>query len=257
MKISPRKWLTCFQARPAAAFNLILFPFGGGGASAYRELALQLPAHIQAWAVQLPGRESRFAEPFCCDPLTVVRAVADEIDALQLPNPVFFGHSMGSDLAVLSVFQRRQQGLPLPPVLMVSGNKPPSEPLVRRLADASTADLLQQLRSFGGIPAQALADPEFTELYLQKIRADYRLYEAVGAVMPPPQALDLQLLVVNGADDPLLQDVDLQQWQQYSRHPVTFHTLGHGHFYLQSTAAELAQLLARHLDAATRRSVYQ
>lgn len=247
MKISPTKWLTCFQVRPDAVIHLILFPFGGAAASAYRNLAASLPASVQAWAVQLPGRENRFNEPFCVDPMQVVQAVADEIDRLQLHNIAFFGHSMGSDLALLCHYVRRLQQRSLPKVLVLSGNKPPCLPVTQHLADAGDAALAQHVAGFGGIDPELLQDRDFASVYLEKIRADYRLYEAVEKVIPAPVPLDARLTVVYAPDDPLLAGVDMTQWQQYSRHPLSLHTLGSGHFYLQSSHAELADLIAAQL----------
>ena len=84
MKISPQKWLVCYQENKAAKHNLICFPFGGAAASAFRPLANALSDDLQVWCVQLPGRENRYSTPFETNPDVIVRAVAEEIQQLGL-----------------------------------------------------------------------------------------------------------------------------------------------------------------------------
>jgi surfactin synthase thioesterase subunit len=129
MTISPNKWLSCFEARKSAVINLVCFPFGGAGASVYKPLAARLPESVQLWSVQLPGRENRFAEPFAGSPAAVVQSISDEINLLRLENTAFFGHSMGSDLALMCASLRHRNGDALPSLLALSGKKPPHLPM--------------------------------------------------------------------------------------------------------------------------------
>lgn len=249
MQVSPNKWLTCFQTRPSAEINLVCFPFGGASASAYKQLTAKLADNVQVWSVQLPGRENRFAEPFANNPAAVVQSVSDEIRLLRLENVAFFGHSMGSDLALLCTLLRHQQGFGWPLLLAVSGNKPPHIPNTRLWSGESDDVLLQYVLGLGGIPEEVAADQDFVEMYLEKMRADYRLFESIPSSVPKP--MDVPLLVVFAADDKLLQDVDMQSWFSYSTGTPTVRVVQGGHFYFLSDASELAEIIRKALHEVT------
>lgn len=242
MSIPPTKWLSRLTRNASARINLVCFPYGGAGASAYKPLAMLLPADIDVWAVQLPGRENRFSEPFAQDADAAVQAISADIDRLGLNNLMFFGHSMGSDLAVLCASFRQQQKRTMPRLLVVSGNKPPHIPLQQFWASAPEPALVQHVLAFGGISPEVLANAEFAAIYLEKLRADYRLYEGIGA--RPPVTLETSLLVVRSDVDPLLADVDVNEWRQYSCRPFMLREVKGGHFYFQPDAGELAAVLA-------------
>src|SRR5258708_36728284 len=76
--------------------TLFCFPFAGGGASAYRNWIGQFSPEIRVCPVQLPGRESRFAErPFTDMAVPPYQASVQVIP--PIPSPFFFFcHSMGA-----------------------------------------------------------------------------------------------------------------------------------------------------------------
>ncbi len=238
---STTPWLTCLTRTPSPTINLICFPFGGAGASAYRPLAAQLPPGVALWSVQLPGRENRFAEPFAQNADAVVQAISADIDRLGSQPLVLFGHSMGSDLAVLCAMWRQQQEKPPLRGLVVSGNKPPHLPLERRWAGVPEADLIRHVLDLGGMPPEALADREFASIYLDKLRADYRLYEGIGT--RAAQSLDTPLWVIHADADPLLAGVDVNEWRHYSSRPPRLCPVRGGHFYFLPDTSALAAVL--------------
>ena len=50
-------WLMCSRPRPDARVRLFCFPHAGAGASVYRRWPAGLPADVELWAIQAPGRE--------------------------------------------------------------------------------------------------------------------------------------------------------------------------------------------------------
>ncbi len=238
MIVSPNKWLVCYQSNPGAKVNLICFPYGGGAASAYRLLAQELQMSIRVWCVQLPGRESRFAHPFVVDARAVVQSVADEMNALGIQQYSLFGHSMGSDLAVEFYRLISAAGKTKPDVMILSGNKPPHMPHDKLWSKVSDRELLEHVISLGGIPEDAANDKDFAELYLSKIRHDYTLYESV--CIPSPIELSAKLMVLYGADDPLLTKTDMSEWAKYASAEFALKKLAGDHFYFQNDVSQLA-----------------
>src|SRR5262245_57467554 len=92
--------IKCLTPRPMASMSLLCIPFAGAGAGAFRNWGRQLPDFIEAYAVQLPGREDTLNMP----PLTDWRRMQDSVfeSVARLPSlPVaIFGHSLGAVLAL-------------------------------------------------------------------------------------------------------------------------------------------------------------
>ena len=62
--MTTQQWLSRPRTRRAPVrMRLYCLPYAGGGAQIYRGYSDALPAEVEVCAVQLPGRERRFAEP--------------------------------------------------------------------------------------------------------------------------------------------------------------------------------------------------
>ena len=105
-------WFPFARTNPAARVRLVCLPFAGGGASAFRTWPQELPLDIDVWAAQLPGRETRFADPA----YTRMDRLVSDLAAAVCPNLdrpyALFGHSIGSLVALELVRELRRQGRP-------------------------------------------------------------------------------------------------------------------------------------------------
>src|ERR1700750_1830986 len=81
--------------------NLICFPFAGAGASFFRPWAKAMADSVVITAVQLPGRENRFAEEPYTSVEQAIGSLEPELDALAngTDDILIFGHSLGAVLA--------------------------------------------------------------------------------------------------------------------------------------------------------------
>lgn len=242
MKVSPNKWLINAQAKPSASINLVCFTFGGGGASVYRPWGVQLPANVNLWAVQLPGRENRFNEPFAEDYRDVVKGVFEDLDALGLTNLVLFGHSMGAHFATLTAQQLERIGRNRPRMLIVSGIKPPSLAKHKEWANAPDDELQNHVISLGAMPDEVRDNEGFLEMYMEKIRADYKLYESVP--QDTPVKVRCSMMALFGDSDPLVNEGEFTHWRDYAGADISFQAFKGGHFYFQPDSAPLTQLLS-------------
>src|SRR5262245_37468194 len=89
-------WVLCRKPNPAARLRLFCLPYAGGGASAFRIWADELPSTVEVCAIQLPGRETRLREP----PFTRLNPLVEQLgDALAhyLTKPfAILGYSLGA-----------------------------------------------------------------------------------------------------------------------------------------------------------------
>ncbi len=160
--------------------TLFCLPYAGGGASIYRSWRQGLPDHVQLCRVQLPGRETRFAEP----PLTRMEALLDGLaDALVpwLDRPfALFGHSMGGVVAA-ALTRRLDRTLGVRPRhLFISGSRPPHLPVAIPLHGLPPNDFLAALRRDGGTPGEVLDCPELMDVFTPVLRADHAILETWG-----------------------------------------------------------------------------
>ena len=246
----------CNRPNPEASLRLFCFPFAGGGAWVFNSWADRLPADIQRetelWAVHLPGRESRRAQP----PFTELAPLMDALTPLLAPlltRPyALFGHSMGALLSFELACGRRSQGAVGPVHMIVSGHRAPRLPdrnlPVHQLSDH---DILAKLRRLGGTPDEVLRNPELMEMYLPLLRADFAVCETY--VYEHREPLTCSLTVLGGTDDPQVSRKDLAAWRVHTSGSFSLHMLPGGHFFLQGARSLFLQVLGQDLRRVLRR----
>ncbi|SDD25426.1 alpha/beta fold hydrolase [Actinokineospora iranica] len=235
----PTPWVRCFRRRPAASTILLCFPHAGGAASAYRDWPAHLPADVELWAVQYPGREDRIAEPLIDTMAELVDAVVKAVEpALDRP-VVVFGHSMGASVAHEFTLRLR------PGVarrLVVSARPGPADqrPRADLVHLRDEAGVRAELDLLGGGGAAAMADPQLRDLLLPMIGNDFALIERYR---PGPAVLGVDVLAHVGADDPSMPPESADSWAAATTGSFTRHTHPGGHFYLADRLADVIATL--------------
>lgn len=247
MSTRPSARFKCLQPRPMASLRLLCLPYAGGGASAYRRLGTQLPGHIEAFALQLPGREERLNEP----PLVAWQAMMEALIAAVVPLPrlptAIFGHSLG---AVIGLELGRWMEATQPGVLrhLFAAARPwPGREAGEddRLQDLPDDEFVHALdRRFGSL-STSLAHPAIREAVLPILRADLRLLASHRYREGPP--LPCPVTVFAGSDDPVTAAADLNEWQRETQGPFELRMLRAGHFFVESHCDDLIDELAARL----------
>jgi surfactin synthase thioesterase subunit len=232
--------------------TLICFPFGGGAAGVFWSWRSALADDIELWALRLPGRESRIAEPFATDAGEVVAAIVGELKPLRDRALVFYGHSMGAGLAYQTAMALRTNGEPLPKLLIASGRLPPHKPYLGGWGEQPDDILVDHVRRLGGLPEDSLPSPQQQDLLalsLPKIRADFRLNDTV--FYGRAQRFDFPITIINGVDDPLVDSAGLEEWREHTTGAFRSFTISGAHFCLQTHPDQLLAIVAAQLDAVT------
>lgn len=251
MTAAPGALLIRLGHRPRARARLICVPYAGAGAAAYRDLPNVLPDWIQAFAIRLPGRESRLAET----PLAGIDAVVDEVlrglhgdDASGLPYALF-GHSMGALVCFEVARAMRRLGDAQPVALFVSGRRAPHVPDPdRNLHELPEADFLAAVIELNGIPNQVLQEPGLLELISPALRADFAVCETYQH-RPEPE-LRCSISVFGGVADPTTTPEWLNGWRSHTGGRFTLRLYPGDHFFLHAHHREMAAALATDLASA-------
>jgi pyochelin biosynthetic protein PchC len=239
----PGRWFRSYGGSANAYRRLICFHHAGGGPSLYREWQRSCPPDTEVWAVALPGRETRVAEP-PIEHLSVAAERLAEVLPLDLPF-AFFGHSLGGVVGFELARLLRERGLPQPEHLFVSASPPPQT--CRRASSRgalSETELLHLLEGLGGTPKEVLDHPEIRDIVLTVLRADFHMIDNYQA--PEGSTLRLPITAYAGDGDPHVPPERIQAWERWALPGFALRRFDGDHFYLaRHRAALIDDVLAR------------
>ncbi|HUA82009.1 MAG TPA: thioesterase domain-containing protein [Dyella sp.] len=238
----PGRWFRRFGTSSGARRRLICFHHAGGGPSLFSDWHRHITLTTEVWAAVLPGRETRFAEA-PLDRMDELAGMLLQVMPLDLPF-AFFGHSLGAVVGFELAAQLRKRGLPEPAHLFVSACLAPQLCWQERSrATLSDAELLHALESFGGTPKELLAYPEYLEIVLAVLRADFNLIDSYVA---PDNELRFPMTAYAGLDDPHVPPGQMMAWERWATPGFTCRSFVGDHFYLHAQrGALIGDLLAR------------
>ncbi|GAA2244831.1 alpha/beta fold hydrolase [Kitasatospora cystarginea] len=229
--------------------RLFCFPYAGAGASVFRGWGAGLPEGVEAFAVQLPGREDRFFDR----PIADLDELLDALVPALLPyldRPfAFFGHSMGAIVSwELARRLQREQGLE-PVRVMVSGCRALPSHESRKLSelDLSDEELINELRRLNGTPEELLQNPDFVTFILPTFRADLSLF--AGYVYRPGELLSCPVSAFGGDADPRVSVEHLDGWAELTTGRTEVEIFPGGHLFLNAERESVLRSISRALPA--------
>jgi medium-chain acyl-[acyl-carrier-protein] hydrolase len=243
LALAKSRWLS----RPnEARATIFCFPFAGGGASFYRPWSAYAPATIALCPMQPPGREERFTEP-CFDRMSdLVAAAADALQAIVRPPYALFGHSMGGMVSYELIHELVRRGAPMPAHLFVSATPAPHlASTIPAIYDLARERFIEEVRRYGGLPAEVLRSPELLELLLPRLRADLAVTGTYSYVERPP--LSIPITAFSGSDDDIVTPAKVDAWREHTVTAFRHERFPGGHFFLADRAPEVVCILAETL----------
>ena len=232
-------WLRRLAPAPQPWVRLVCFPHAGGTAAFFRSWHDVLPADIELYAVQYPGRLDRVTDPCVRDMDLVAGPVAAAIRSLSDRPLALFGHSLGAVIAY--EVTRRLPARPRPAVarLFVSGRPAPDRQRSGTKHLASDEALWAELARLGGTAPDVLADGEIRRAFLPALRSDYCLSETYRPRPGPP--LECPVTVLLGDRDPEVDLAEAASWANFTRAELSVRTFPGEHFYLTACLPEVVR----------------
>lgn len=243
---SHKLWFPYSRRGAAGKLRLFCFPYAGGGAGLYRSWAEKLPAYIEVFAVQLPGRETRTREMPFTRMGALVQSLMPVIHELSDEPFAFFGHSMGAIIAWELASQMKRQYGSEPIHLFVSGRRAPQVPDTDPpLHELPEAEFVEEVIRFNGVPQEAANHPELMELKTPLLRADFELCETY--TYQPELTLNCPITAFGGLEDLSETHERIANWRERTTKFCKVHMLPGDHFFLQTSQTRLLQLLSEEL----------
>jgi medium-chain acyl-[acyl-carrier-protein] hydrolase len=235
------------EVDPQVKLRLFCLPFGGAGASVYRNWQHNLPRSIEVCPIQLPGREERLSEK----PFTHTAPLVAELGQVLEPyldRPfALFGHSMGALISFELARHLRSLNQPIPMQLFISGRPAPQipdpDPPTFHLSDP---EFIEELRRMQGTPEAVLQNPELMALLLPLLRADFELCQTYHYQHEPP--LDCPFFVFGGFDDTDVTQENLVAWCTQTHYPMRLQMFSGDHFFLLNSQQELLNIISQQLS---------
>jgi surfactin synthase thioesterase subunit len=203
---------------------------------------------IEVCPIQLPGRETRLHEKPCVSMDTLACQICDGIEPFcDLPF-AFFGHSMGTMIALEVARELARRRHAMPQWLIMSGAVPPHRRKVESLHTLPMDEFISAVaRRYNGLPREVLANRELLDLFAPILRADFELIEGYQS---KATALGVKIAVVGGRGDGLTPPEELLVWRELTTQQDHFRqSLFDGdHFFLNECRHQLLAELVRLLQ---------
>ena len=226
--------------------RLFCLPYSGASAMVYVRWRRALPDWLQVCPLELPGRGRRMDEPLQSDIKALAEQLAEEISR-DLHSPyALFGHSLGGLLAFELAHALSARNLPAPLALFASGTAGPARREVSEYALAKTDEpLIARLRELQGTAEEALANPEWMQLMLPILRADFLLCGSFSYGERAP--LDMPIHVFGGKQDSVRAD-QLLDWQLDAASGFSLDMFDGHHFFLIQHESAVLRCIRRYAD---------
>ncbi|MBE2197923.1 MAG: thioesterase [Anaerolinea sp.] len=239
-------WCTYVKENKHAKVKLFCFHHAGGRAMLFRDWQTMSRPEIQIIPVELPGRGSRLREDFFVQLQPLVSQLADTLQPFNDKPFAFFGHSMGALISFELARYLRYKNRNMPAHIFISAHRAPHLPQTHEPYYKLPENIfLKKLQEISGTPSEVLDNPEFLELLLPIIRADFEICDTYHYHQERP--LNCPITVFGGKQDPVVSASLLPQWEIHTANKFEFYAFHGHHFYIHQAQQLIVEIIGHKL----------
>ncbi|MFC0708266.1 thioesterase II family protein [Azorhizophilus paspali] len=225
----------CGPSEPRAGdIHLVMCPFAGGSASAFRSWRDLQPSGWRIWLAVYPGRDQRMNEACAAsiDELADQVLMAIDVHKIAHQQLVVAGHSMGAQVAYEICVRLEQQGS-APLGLVLSGCHAPHLRGRRLISHREDGAFLEQLVAIGGSAEELLNEPGLWPVFMPMLRADFKATESYGLPQEVASArlIRTPTLLIYGSADQEAWRSEVEAWKAWLCETQGPAAISGDHFY--------------------------
>lgn len=227
--LTPERW---------PGVRVLFFPYAGGNPSHIRNWGPHFPSDVELLGVRYP----RALEQGARTPQWIAAEVCADIARLADVPLIFMGYSLGALVAYEVGLELLRRGIDAPAHFVAAASRAPHMP--RRspsISDLADAELIEELRRYGGTPEAVLQDKEAIDYLLPLIREDLSVAERYRHAHS--HALQCPITAIAGRSDMLAEVSDVAAWGKHTQGSFSFHELNGGHFFLHEDPAAVMAIM--------------
>lgn len=227
-------WFITHSMNSFSKINLLCFHHAGGSAAFFSSWPQLLTPFMNVFAIQLPGRDTRYNEPFAQNIETILQELL-RYKNIFLDKPlILFGHSLGSIIAFELARILEKISITSLKCLIVSGRCSPHLSKFQEKIHSLSDDLFinRLIDKYGGIPEEIQRNKNALNLFLPRLRADIYLCENYKYC--PAPLLECPIFIMGGFHDPSVNKEDLVGWQAETKALSKIYLFDGDHFFLES-----------------------
>jgi medium-chain acyl-[acyl-carrier-protein] hydrolase len=247
MSFNSSHWFVCPRPNPEAESRLILFPYAGGGPTAFNQWTSGFPDSVEIHLAHYPGRGSRHEEPPIKQIITLAERFTQAISPFLDKPLAFFGHSLGGLVAFELARRLRQQDLPQPQILFISAcgapHLPDPNPPIHGYSDS---EFMKSLNGLHGIPSELLDQPEAMQYILPILRSDFEAIESYQ-YQPGVSPLQIPILALAGLGDPCVTREHVEGWTLHTDAGFKSQYFPGDHFFINTCREAVISAVASEL----------
>lgn len=229
------------QPKKNPKLRLFCFPYAGGSASIYHEWGGFFEENIEVVAIQPPGRTSRINEPPHQTMAALVAEIITQAAYITSTLYVFFGHSLGGQVAFELTRQLTLHGFKLPEHIITSGSRVPHIPSKNeKTYNLPHDEFIASLKVLKGTPTQLLENDELMSFLLPLIRADFKIAESYQI---PKTEVSCPITVFSGTKDSGITAQQLMQWRDLTSKIFEMKKVDGEHLFIHSHKEEVIVLI--------------
>jgi len=231
--------------------NIICFPYGGGNAAIYKDLAdsvLKISEDYSLYAVNLPGHDIGCNEGLLPNHETALRLLK-EIKETITGDIILYGHCVGSALTIETAKLLQDQNIRVKAIL-IGGILPPGKTNIpgenydpwRLVSDKNIIRFLNRI----GLPKFDLEN-EYTSILIKSFRHDvrnyYKFFYEFGTKYR--EKLDNPIYFIAGEKDLITKGYKsrYKNWGKYSKHVELITIEGANHYFIKTHSSRLAEII--------------